>query len=303
MHYDLITILGPTASGKTAIAVQLAKDFNGEIISADSRQVYKGMDIGTGKDLDEYIKFNIKYHLIDIIDPMEEYNLFWFTRDFHSAFQKINRAKRIPILTGGTGLYLSAILQSYHLPEIENTNNDDLNLLTINELRKILVDLKPKQHNITDLKSKARIIQAILIERSPKIFQYESPKLNSLTIGIKLSRDEIKNRITRRLKHRLSYGMIDEVKDLKQKGLSKAKLDYFGLEYKFVGQYIDGQINYNDMFQKLNSAIHNFAKRQMTWFRKMEREGVEINWFSPENYSEIKRFVQSQLHDARKSSK
>lgn len=303
MHYDLITILGPTASGKTAIAVQLAKDFNGEIISADSRQVYKGMDIGTGKDLDEYIKFNIKYHLIDIIDPMEEYNLFWFTRDFHSAFQKINRAKRIPILTGGTGLYLSAILQSYHLPEIENTNNDDLNLLTINELRKILVDLKPKQHNITDLKSKARIIQAILIERSPKIFQYESPKLNSLTIGIKLSRDEIKNRITKRLKHRLSYGMIDEVKDLKQKGLSKAKLDYFGLEYKFVGQYIDGQINYNDMFQKLNSAIHNFAKRQMTWFRKMEREGVEINWFSPENYSEIKRFVQSQLHDARKSSK
>lgn len=303
MHYDLITILGPTASGKTAIAVQLAKDFNGEIISADSRQVYKGMDIGTGKDLDEYIKFNIKYHLIDIIDPMEEYNLFWFTRDFHSAFQKINRAKRIPILTGGTGLYLSAILQSYHLPEIENINNDDLNSLTINELRKILVDLKPKQHNITDLKSKARIIQAILIERSPKIFQYESPKLNSLTIGIKLSRDEIKNRITRRLKHRLSYGMIDEVKDLKQKGLSKAKLDYFGLEYKFVGQYIDGQINYNDMFQKLNSAIHNFAKRQMTWFRKMEREGVEINWFSPENYSEIKRFVQSQLHDARKSSK
>lgn len=303
MHYDLITILGPTASGKTDIAVQLAKDFNGEIISADSRQVYKGMDIGTGKDLDEYIKFNIKYHLIDIIDPMEEYNLFWFTRDFHSAFQKINRAKRIPILTGGTGLYLSAILQSYHLPEIENTNNDDLNLLTINELRKILVDLKPKQHNITDLKSKARIIQAILIERSPKIFQYESPKLNSLTIGIKLSRDEIKNRITKRLKHRLSYGMIDEVKDLKQKGLSKAKLDYFGLEYKFVGQYIDGQINYNDMFQKLNSAIHNFAKRQMTWFRKMEREGVEINWFSPENYSEIKRFVQSQLHDARKSSK
>lgn len=303
MHYDLITILGPTASGKTAIAVQLAKDFNGEIISADSRQVYKGMDIGTGKDLDEYIKFNIKYHLIDIIDPMEEYNLFWFTRDFHSAFQKINRAKRIPILTGGTGLYLSAILQSYHLPEIENINNDDLNSLTINELRKILVDLKPKQHNITDLKSKARIIQAILIERSPKIFQYESPKLNSLTIGIKLSRDEIKNRITRRLKQRLSYGMIDEVKDLKQKGLSKAKLDYFGLEYKFVGQYIDGQINYNDMFQKLNSAIHNFAKRQMTWFRKMEREGVEINWFSPENYSEIKRFVQSQLHDARKSSK
>ena len=303
MHYDLITILGPTASGKTAIAVQLAQDFNGEIISADSRQVYKGMDIGTGKDLDEYIKFNIKYHLIDIIDPMEEYNLFWFTRDFHSAFQKINRAKRIPILTGGTGLYLSAILQSYHLPEIENTNNDDLNLLTINELRKILVDLKPKQHNITDLKSKARIIQAILIERSPKIFQYESPKLNSLTIGIKLSRDEIKNRITKRLKQRLSYGMIDEVKDLKQKGLSKAKLDYFGLEYKFVGQYIDGQINYNDMFQKLNSAIHNFAKRQMTWFRKMEREGVEINWFSPENYSEIKRFVQSQLHDARKSSK
>lgn len=303
MHYDLITILGPTASGKTAIAVQLAKDFNGEIISADSRQVYKGMDIGTGKDLDEYIKFNIKYHLIDIIDPMEEYNLFWFTRDFHSAFQKINRAKRIPILTGGTGLYLSAVLQSYHLPEIENINNDDLNSLTINELRKILVDLKPKQHNITDLKSKARIIQAILIERSPKIFQYESPKLNSLTIGIKLSRDEIKNRITKRLKQRLSYGMIDEVKDLKQKGLSKAKLDYFGLEYKFVGQYIDGQINYNDMFQKLNSAIHNFAKRQMTWFRKMEREGVEINWFSPENYSEIKRFVQSQLHDARKSSK
>ena len=303
MRHDLITFLGPTASGKTTIAVQLAKDFNGEVISADSRQVYKGMDIGTGKDLDEYIKYNIKYHLIDIIDPREEYNLFKFTKDFYSAFQKIKRAKRIPILTGGTGLYLSAILQSYHLPEIEKTNSDDLNSFTISELRRILVNLKPKQHNITDLKSKARLIQAILIERSPKDFQHESPKLNSLILGIKLSRDEIKNRITRRLKQRLSDRMIDEVKELKQKGLSKDKLNYFGLEYKFVGQYIDGQLNYNDMFQKLNSGIHNFAKRQMTWFRKMEREGVEINWFSPENYSEIKRFVESHLNVARKSSK
>ena len=303
MDYNLITILGPTATGKTRIAAQLARDINGEIISADSRQVYRYMDIGTGKDLIEFQKANVSYHLIDIIDPSEEYNLFRFTKDFQTSFKEITKKNKIPILVGGTGLYISAILQSYYLPEIDNEKElENLEQLTIPELEKILLKLKPKFHNITDLNDKERLIRAILIEKSRKQNQDTPPNLNSLNIGIKLEREEIKNRITKRLKERLSNGMIEEVQDLLQKGISSEKLNYFGLEYKFVGQYINGKLNYNDMFQKLNSSIHNFAKRQMTWFRKMEREGVKINWFSPDNYLAIKNFVTTRLNDSQNIS-
>jgi tRNA dimethylallyltransferase len=303
MDYNLITILGPTATGKTRIAAQLARDINGEIISADSRQVYRYMDIGTGKDLIEFQKANVSYHLIDIIDPSEEYNLFRFTKDFQTSFEEITKKNKIPILVGGTGLYICAILQSYYLPEIGNEKElANLEQLTIPELEKILLKLKPKFHNITDLNDKERLIRAILIEKSRKQNQDTPPNLNSLNIGIKLEREEIKNRITKRLKERLSNGMIEEVQDLLRKGISSEKLNYFGLEYKFVGQYINGKLNYNDMFQKLNSSIHNFAKRQMTWFRKMEREGVKINWFSPDNYLAIKNFVTTRLNDSQNIS-
>jgi tRNA dimethylallyltransferase len=302
MPYNLLTILGPTASGKTRIAAQLAKDLNGEIISADSRQVYRGMDVGTGKDLIEFQKNKVIYHLIDIIEPSEEYNLFRFTKDFESAFEAINSKYKLPILVGGTGLYISAILQSYNLPTIVNeAESEDLNVLTISQLREILIKVKPKLHNLTDLKSKDRLIKAILIERTRKNNGVAFSNLQSLNIGIDSERKETKRRITERLKQRLSAGMIDEVEALLRKGISSEKLNYFGLEYKFVSQYVDGKLNFNDMFQKLNSAIHNFAKRQMTWFRKMEKEGVKINWFPPD-YPAIKDFIISQLNNAKSVS-
>jgi len=302
MFYDLITILGPTASGKTSIAVQLANDFNGEIISADSRQVYNGMDIGTGKDLIEFQKNNVKYHLIDIAEPFEEYNLFRFTKDFQSAFDEIKSKDKLPILVGGTGLYISAILQSYQLPEIDDDNElNTLSHLTYAQLKETLIKLRPKLHNITDLTSKDRLIKAILIERAKEKVNPTFGELKSLNIGINSKREETKRRITERLKQRLTAGLIEEVEELLRKGVSLEKLNYFGLEYKYVSQYIDGKLNYNDMFQKLNSAIHNFAKRQMTWFRKMEKEGVKINWF-PADYTSIKNFVNSQLNNAKSIS-
>ena len=295
MSFDIITILGPTATGKTSIASQLAHDFNCEIISADSRQVYKWMDIGTGKDLEEFQKYNIKYHLIDIITPFEEYNLFRYTKDFQVAYSEIKKNRKLPILVGGTGMYLSAILQSYDLPEINNEADAELSTLTFGQLKKILIRLKPKLHNITDIRDKGRIIQAILIERSRNKSKSTLPQLTSLNIGINVDRDELKRRISERLKTRMENGMIEEVKNLMSKGVTKEKLIYFGLEYKFISQFIDGKLNYNDMFQKLNSAIQNFAKRQMTWFRKIEREGVQINWFTPNDYPAIKNFVKAQL--------
>lgn len=296
MTLDLITVLGPTATGKTSVAAHLAKDFNGEIISADSRQVYKGMDIGTGKDLIEFQNLNVKYHLIDIAEPNEEYNLFRFTKDFHFIFSEINSNNKLPIMVGGTGLYLSAILQSYQLPEIRNEEKFNLlNELTIDQLKQKLLDLKPKLHNITDFESKERLIRAIMIEEARNEKNLITLKLSSLNIGIKVDREENKRRITKRLKNRLKNGMIEEVEQLLRKGISKQKLEYFGLEYKFISYYLEGKLSYNDMFQKLNSAIHSFAKRQMTWFRKMEREGVVINWFHSDSYRDIKNFVASRL--------
>jgi tRNA dimethylallyltransferase len=299
MVYDLITILGPTATGKTSIAACLARDINGEIISADSRQVYREMDIGTGKDLNEFHEKKINYYLIDIIDPSKEYNLFRFTGDFQSSFNEIKKKGKFPIMVGGTGLYLSAILQSYFLPEIANNEKEfgELSSLSILELKKTLLELKPKLHNKTDMTNKDRLAKAILIEKERIKTSTASFNLHSLNIGIRLDREEVKKRITFRLKKRLAAGMIDEVEELLKKGISSEKLDYFGLEYKYVCYYIDGKLSYNDMFQKLNSSIHNFAKRQMTWFRKMEREGVEINWFSPDNYSAIKNFVSARLNE------
>jgi len=298
MKINLITVLGPTAVGKTSVASRIAEEFSGEIISADSRQVYRGMDSGTGKDLEEFRNRKINYHLIDIVEPTEEYNLFRFKKDFYSAFEKIISKNKLPIMVGGTGLYLSSILQKYDLKkiEIDQAEFEALNNLTIEDLQNILLELRPAQHNTTDLIDKSRLIKAILIEKASQIgFPVESFRgINSFNIGITASRDEIKKRITSRLKHRLKNGMIEEVESL-LKIIDHEKLQFFGLEYKFISLYLLGEISYDDMFQKLNIAIHKFSKRQMTWFRKMEKEGVNINWFEPEESDKIISFLKSEL--------
>lgn len=297
MPFELVTILGPTAVGKTSIAAKLASKINGEIISADSRQVYIGMDFGTGKDLFEFQKNNIKHHLIDIVDPTEEYNVFQFTKDFKSSMQLIKKNGRFPIMVGGSGLYLSAVLQSYQLPAVSDFESKNLEKMSLPELKAKLLQLKLKLHNVTDFSSNERLIKAILIEQARMQSDNKVININSLNIGINLNRDEIKNKITERLKLRLANGMIDEVKALIQKGVSYEKLQNFGLEYKFISLHLIGKLNYNDMFQKLNSSIHTFAKKQMTWFRKMEKEGVEINWFRPDQYDEIENFVSLKLNN------
>ena len=306
-NFNLVTLLGPTATGKTKIAAFLAKELNGEIISADSRQVYKYMDIGTGKDLSDYIvdNINVPYHLINIAEPIEEYNLYRFKSDFYQAFEKIKASGKLPFLAGGTGMYLSAILQNYKLRKADLSQNriGELENYSEEKLRGILLSRKPKQHNITDLINKERIIKAILIEEANQFENIQSvDSISSLNIGIKLERNEIKKRITDRLKKRFEEGMIDEVKNLLDMGISHNKLSFFGLEYKFISQYVGGKINYNDMYQKLNSAIHSFAKRQMTWFRKMEREGVNISWFDGKDYEAILNFIRKRMEKNAKPS-
>ena len=290
MNYNLITILGPTATGKTKLAAQLAHRFNGEIISADSRQVYKGMDIGTGKDLSDYVVDDnkIPYHLIDIAAPETEFNLFEFTKHFKEAFKKIISKDKIPFLTGGTGLYISSVVQNYQLrsAEIKEADITRLSQLSFEELQSILTSLKPKLHNKTDLEDKERLIKAILIAGSAGESLLKDVKINSLVIGVRFERGEIKKRITERLKKRLNEGMIEEVKKLIDSGVSYERLLKFGLEYKFIALYLKGEMNYNNMFIKLNSAISAFAKRQMTWFRKMEREGVKINWIDKADFNQ-----------------
>ncbi len=328
MKFNLITILGPTATGKTKLAVQLADCFNGDIISADSRQVYRGMNIGTGKDLSEYYidGRQIPYHLIDIIEPTEEFNLFSFQQGFYKSFDEIKSKNKLPFLVGGTGLYLSSVLQKYTLGKADfEKEKQILSSYSDDELRDILKDLNPSLHNTTDLNDRERIIKAIAVSKSlvesssghfdsdlsgeksensfTKDFSVTSlPRndkekvVNSLVIGVNLSRDEIKKRITARLKKRLDEeGMIDEVKTLMDSGVSYDKMIFFGLEYKFIAKYLTGELNKNDMFQKLNSAIHSFAKRQMTWFRKMEKEGVVINWIDGPDFNKTKALIEMRI--------
>jgi tRNA dimethylallyltransferase len=301
MKYELITILGPTAVGKTKLAATLANKFNGEIISADSRQVYKGMDIGTGKDYSDYVinGEQVPYHLIDLLEPSEEFNLFRFRKEFDLAIEKINRQNKTPFLVGGTGLYLSAILKGYNLvdADLSGARFDQLVKLSEEELSQKLLELNPAQHNTTDLKVKERIVKAIIISEAEKDQSktQNSKAVSSLTIGINKNRDEIKKNITARVKARLKEGMIKEVETLIRSGITKEKLEFFGLEYKFVSRYLAGELNYNDMFQKLNSAILNFAKRQMTWFRKMEREGININWIDGPDVDAAEKIIVSQF--------
>ena len=284
----LIVVLGHTAAGKTSFAAELARRTDGEIISADSRQVYRGMDIGTGKDYEDYMVDGqkIKAHLIDIVDPGYEYNVFEFQKDFILAWHDIRSRNKQVILCGGTGLYLEAVLKKYSLinvPLNESLRNE-LSGKSTSELTAILASFR-NLHNTTDTINKKRMLRAIEIEVYKKdnpLPVDDFPDFRYVIFGIKYSRDERRERITRRLQERLKKGMIEEAEKLLKSGIPSETLILYGLEYKYLTLYITGKINYNEMFEGLNTAIHQFAKRQMTWFRKMERDGVKIHWIEGE---------------------
>lgn len=286
----MITILGPTASGKTALAAALAAAVGGEIISADSRQVYRRMDIGTGKDLADYNVGGVQvpYHLIDIVEPGTKYNVFEFQKDFAKAYDGIRSRGRLPLMCGGTGLYIESVLKGYRLlPVPENKGlRSSLEGKTLEELTGILERLKAENssamHNTTDVDTAKRAIRAIEIETYYKEHapneEKSFPEIGSVVIGVAVDRDERRRRISARLRQRLESGMVDEVRGLLAEGISPADLVYYGLEYKFVTEYITGKYTYEEMFRSLEIAIHQFAKRQMTWFRGMERRGFKISW-------------------------
>ncbi len=279
--FNLLVILGPTASGKTRLAVAAARLLDGEIISADSRQVYRGMDLGTGKDLAEYGE--IPHHLIDIATPGEEYNLFRFQRDCFAAIAAVGRRKRLPILCGGTGLYLDAMLRGYRLVEVaENPAlRAELAALDDVQLAERLLQLRPEQHNTTDLTDRARLIRAIEIAEGEAAAAAELPplpELRPLVCGLRWERGELRGRIAARLQQRLEAGMIDEVQRLHDAGTPWEKLEFYGLEYRLIAQFLQGRLRRNDMVQKLRGEISQFAKRQETFFRRMERQGVAIHW-------------------------
>ncbi len=284
MKCDFVTILGPTASGKTAFAAALARQLDAEIISADSRQVYRGMDLGTGKDLADYDVegHHIPYHLIDIADAGYKYNVFEYQRDFLRAYNDIRERGKTPILCGGTGLYIESVLKGYRLlPVPENPDlRKALEGKSLDELTRILGTYK-KLHNTTDVDSAKRAIRAIEIEEcyaKVPVTEREFPQFRSVVIGIDIDRQLRREKISRRLRQRLDEGMIDEVKGLLDRGIAAEDLIYYGLEYKYLTLYLTGRMSYDEMYGGLETAIHQFAKRQMTWFRGMERRGTTIHW-------------------------
>lgn len=297
----MLTILGPTASGKTSLAAQLAAEINksvraaelgirnAEIISADSRQVYRGMDIGTGKDLADYTVDGkeIPYHLIDICKPGTKYNLFEYQQDFYNAYQDILQRGAFPILCGGTGLYIESVLKGYHLSPVPQNQElrDRLADKSLEALAQMLKDLKAQtgsnMHNRSDVDTVQRAIRAIEIETynlQHPMPERELPAVDSLVVGVGIDREARREKITRRLKQRLEEGMVDEIQGLLDRGIPAENLIYYGLEYKFVTEYVIGKTTYEEMFRSLEIAIHQFAKRQMTWFRGMERRGFTIHW-------------------------
>lgn len=284
MMHNLITILGPTATGKTKLAAHLAAEINGEVISADSRQVYKGMDIGTGKDFEDYVVDNmtIPHHLVDIVEPGYEYNVYEFQRDFFKTFNQIISTGRVPILCGGTGMYIDSVISGYEMKTAPQNKklrlklarlSDDELISTLNQFGDL--------HNTTDTTDRNRTIRAIEIlerQRNNPGEGLSFPKIDSVNFGIHYEREEVRKRITERLKLRLDEGMIKEVNDLLENGLKPEQLLFYGLEYRYVTQFVTGEISFEEMFQKLNTAIHQFARRQMTWLRRMERKGFKIIW-------------------------
>lgn len=284
--YELITILGPTASGKTKLAANLAYKLDGEIISGDSRQIYRDMNIGTGKDIEDYTVNNktVPYHLIDIREAGDKYNIYEYQHDFHNAYSDIINRHQIPILCGGSGLYVESVLKGYSLINVPENKKlrEELSTRTLAELELILQELKTL-HNKTDVDTAQRAIRAIEIETYCKehpLEKNEYPAINSLNIGIDIDRELRRQKISKRLKDRLEEGMIDEVQSILNKGVSPDDLIYYGLEYKYVTLYLLNKLSYNEMFSQLEIAIHQFAKRQMTWFRGMEKRGIHIHWIS-----------------------
>ena len=290
----MITILGPTASGKTSLAAALAARIDAEIISADSRQVYRGMTIGTGKDLDDYRQGDrlIPYHLIDICEPGTKYNLFQYQQDFHLIYNNIVARGVRPILCGGTGLYIESVLKGYALSPVPQNQalRDKLADKSLAELTEMLEDLKHRNHSVmhnrTDVDTAQRAIRAIEIETYNLEHPTDNrtlPPIDSVIIGVDINREERRRKITQRLKQRLEEGMVDEIRQLLNRGIAPENLIYYGLEYKFVTEYVIGKTCYEEMFRQLEIAIHQFAKRQMTWFRGMERRGFTIHWIDALN--------------------
>lgn len=284
MKYDLITILGPTASGKTPLATSLAARLHTEIISGDSRQIYRRMDLGTGKDLADYTvgDYHVPYHLIDIVEPGYKYNVFEFQRDFLVAYEDMRARGLLPVLCGGTGMYLESVLKGYRLlPVPENPElRARLAGKSLDELASLLSTYK-KLHNSTDVDTVKRAIRAIEIEEYYLTQDVEArtfPEISSLIIGVDINRELRREKISRRLKQRLDEGMVDEVRQLLESGIAPDDLIYYGLEYKYLTLYVTGKLTYEEMYSQLEIAIHQFAKRQMTWFRGMERRGFTIHW-------------------------
>jgi tRNA dimethylallyltransferase len=286
--YDLLVITGPTASGKTSLAVNVASHLSAEIISADSRQVYRGMDIGTGKDYDDYFidGKKVPVHLTDIADPGYKYNVFEYQRDFKDVYNDLKRRKIFPIVCGGTGLYIDSIISGYRMFEVppDSGLRAQLEKKSMEDLTGILKSFK-SLHNVTDLDSKKRVIRAIEIEyfnNSKPGTQSSFPQLKSLVVGVRIDREARRDSITRRLHQRLNSGMVDEVKGLLENGVSEETMMYYGLEYKYITLYLTRKISYDEMTIGLEVAIHQFAKRQMTWFRGMEKKGTIIHWIDGE---------------------
>jgi len=295
-RYDTLVILGATAGGKTSLAVNVAARFDAEIISADSRQVYCGMDLGTGKDLHEY--GDIPYHLIDIAAPGSEYNVFQFQRDCFSCIEAIRQRRKLPLICGGTGMYLDAVLRGYRLIQVPEDPQlrRDLEPLADEELQQMLLELKPQQHNRTDMNERMRLIRAIEIARGEQAETAKLPPLPEIypqVFGVKWPREQLRKRIAIRLQQRIEAGMIDEVQQLHDAGVPWETLEFYGLEYRLIAQHLQGELNRNDMVQKLRSAIGQFAKRQETFFRRMEKRGVEIYWLDGpgDPFAELCRIV------------
>jgi tRNA dimethylallyltransferase len=297
--FDLLVVTGPTASGKTALAAALADRLNGEIISADSRQVYRGMNIGTGKDYADYIVDgkNIPVHLIDIVDPGYKYNVFEYQRDFLKIYQDIKNRSTFPVVCGGSGMYVDSIVRGYELFEVppDISLRNTLEKKTMDELMGILSSYK-ELHNVTDIDTKKRAIRAIEIEKYSSKDQKLTtsfPTIRSLVIGVKFDRESRRRRISQRLKERFENGMLEEVRQLMDKGIESDTLIYYGLEYKYITLYLTGRLTFDEMFGGLEVAIHQFAKRQMTWFRGMERRGIQIHWV--EGYMPMKKKIEKIL--------
>lgn len=301
MNANLIVILGPTASGKTTLAAHLAKDLGSEIISADSRQIYRGMDLGTGKDLSEYCVEGVAvpYHLIDIVDPNADFSVFDYQQRFFQSFAEISSRGALPILVGGTGLYLESVLQGYRMfavPEDPALRSELATESTERLVRRFLT-VHPRPHNKSDLLERSRLIRAIEIAEHSRHHQLlpDVPRIEALVVGVRWERNILRKRITERLRQRLGTGMIEEVRALRTSGTSWERLSYFGLEYRYIGLYLQGAMDYQTMFQTLNTKIHQFAKRQETWFRRMERKGTIIHWLDGPDPGFLRKIINDNI--------